>query len=139
MIKVFTDGGSRGNPGPSAFGFLVKYDGRLLIEEGGYLGIATNNFAEYTAVIEALTWLERVYPKSGVHIYMDSQLAVSQLSGVYKVKNSKIRERIFAIRILETSFAKVSYHFIPREQNREADRLVNLALDRHLKTKRDGV
>lgn|SRR3989344_2888256 len=130
MITVFCDGGSRGNPGKSAFGFVVKNNGQIIKEEAGYIGIATNNFAEYTALIRALEWLS--YHKKGeqLQINMDSQLVVSQLNGLYKVKNATIRELLFKVKELEGSFAKVIYRHIPREENAHADKLLNETLDK---------
>jgi len=131
MIEAFCDGGSRGNPGPAAFGYLVKIAGRVVHKDFGYIGIATNNFAEYTAVIKALNWLQKQYQGHNLKFYLDSQLVVLQLSGLYKVKKSHIRDLVFKIRSLETSFGQVSYYYLPRENNKEADRLVNQALDKH--------
>lgn len=131
MIEVFCDGGSRGNPGPAAFGFVVKEEGEIVEERRGYLGIATNNVAEYTAVIEALAWLKDHYQGRNLRFYLDSQLAVSQLTGFYKVRNPNIRNLLFQIRTLETNFGQVSYGHIPREKNQEADRLVNKVLDEY--------
>src|SRR3989304_9775320 len=132
MIEAFCDGGARGNPGPAAFGYGIKKDGQIVKSGNGYIGIATNNVAEYTAVIEALTWLESSYPKVNLTFYLDSELVVSQLSGIYKVKNSNIRDLVFKIRTLESNFGQVNYKHIPREKNKQADRLVNLALDGQL-------
>lgn len=129
MIKVFCDGGSRGNPGHAAYGFVVVDNGRIVKEGYGYIGIATNNVAEYTALIKALQWLTKNFAKADLEIFMDSQLAVSQLSGLYKVKNATIRELLFKIRELESEFSKIVFRHIPREQNKHADRLVNIALD----------
>lgn len=129
MIQIFCDGGSRGNPGRAAFGFVVKLDGKTVHEHGAYIGIETNNFAEYTAIIEALMYLKSKYKGQDLHFFLDSQLAASQLSGLYKIKNSQIREFVLKIRSLENEFGQVRYTHIPREQNKEADRMVNLALD----------
>lgn len=131
LLEVFTDGGSRGNPGPAAFGFVITKDGRIVKEDKGFLGIETNNFAEYTAVIEALTWLSQNFKGEPIKFYLDSQLVVRQLTGLYKVKNPKIRELVFKIRQQEANLGPVSYSHIQREQNQEADRLVNKALDEH--------
>jgi ribonuclease HI len=132
MLKVFCDGGSRNNPGHAAFGFVVKENGQVIKEAGGYIGIATNNFAEYTALIEALKWLKDNFAGNKLEVFMDSQLAVSQLSGIFKVKNATIRELIFKVRELESQFRTVSYNHIRRELNTEADRLVNEVLDAQL-------
>ena len=129
MIEVWCDGGSRGNPGHSAWGFLVKVKGRITKKGRGYLGIATNNVAEYTAVVAALGWLAKEHPGENLAVYLDSQLAVRQLAGLYKVKNAKLRQLIFQIRELETSFSKIFYSHVSRSENKEADRLVNRQLD----------
>lgn len=133
MLTVFCDGGSRGNPGESAFGFVVCNNRQIVKEGAGYIGIATNNFAEYTALIKALEWLSYNQKGQELKINMDSQLVVSQLSGVYKVKNATIRGLLFKVRELEGSFAKITYHHIPRGQNTHADELVNRALDEQMK------
>lgn len=132
MIRVFTDGGSRGNPGPSAYGFVVKSGGVNVKEEGGYLGIETNNFAEYTALIRALMWLADNFAGEAIECFMDSQLVASQLNGTYKVKSPKIRLLFDDVKRLEVNFAKIVYKHIPREQNKEADKLVNMALDKNI-------
>lgn len=129
MIEVFCDGGSRGNPGPAAWGFIVKVDGQTIFKDRGYIGIATNNFAEYTACVKALSWLGQNFAGEDLAVYLDSQLASSQLSGLYKVKNPKLRELIFKIRELESNFRSVSYKHVSRNQNEEADAQVNQALD----------
>ncbi len=129
LIEIFTDGGARGNPGPAAYGFVAKADGQIVKEGAGYLGIATNNFAEYTAVIEALEFAKGKFAGQDLKFYMDSQLVASQLSGLFKIKNAAIRELVFKIRGLESSFGQITYTHVPREKNKEADRLVNLALD----------
>lgn len=130
MLNIFCDGGARGNPGPAAYGFVVLENGKVLHEEGEYIGIATNNFAEYTAVIAALKWLTRSYKGEDLNFFLDSQLVVSQLSGLYKVKNAAIRNLVFEVRTLENEFGQIKYNHVKREQNKEADRLVNLALDK---------
>ena len=132
IINVFCDGGARGNPGPAAWGFVIKKDGVTVHQKGGYIGIATNNVAEYTAVVEALTYLEKQFKGQELRFFVDSQLVASQLSGIFKVKNPTIREMVLNIRILENSFGKITYTQIPRAQNTEADRQVNIALDKAL-------
>lgn len=129
MIEVYCDGGARGNPGPAAYGFVVKAEGRIVKKVGKTLGIATNNFAEYTAVIAALIWLTQDYQGEDLNFFLDSQLAVSQLSGLYKIKNATIRNLVFEIRTRQNQFGQIKYNYVPREKNKEADRLVNAALD----------
>lgn len=135
MIEVFTDGGARGNPGPAAYGFVVFINGKIQKEAGAYIGIATNNIAEYTAVVKALEYLSSSYKKEDLNFYLDSNLVVSQLSGLFKIKNAKLMDLVFKVRGLETAFGRVRYSHIPRGKNKEADRLVNLALDNQAKLK----
>jgi len=131
VIEIYTDGGSRGNPGPAAYGFVVIKEDKIIHRQNGYIGIATNNAAEYAAVLEALKWLSQKFKNQKLSFFIDSQLVVSQISGVFKVKNANIRELLFKIRELETNFENIAFTHIPREKNREADWQVNLALNRH--------
>lgn len=132
--RVFTDGGSRGNPGKAASAAVV-YDpaGKLRLICGKYLGIATNNIAEYTAVEIALQDLAKelgeAVSATNLNFYTDSNLLANQLSGKFKVKNPAIAEKIRLIKQLQSKFAAVTYNHIPREQNTEADREVNKILD----------
>ncbi len=128
-MQINCDGGSRGNPGHAAYGFVVKKDGKTIKEGYGYIGIATNNFAEYTALIKALLWLEINAPGDSLEFNLDSQLVVSQLTGLYKIKNTDIKELVIKVKELEKKFKKINYKHVPREQNKEADALVNKALD----------
>ncbi len=130
ILKIFTDGGSKGNPGPSSVGGIGYIDGKTLFEFKKSIGVATNNDAEYTALITALE--KAINEKSKLTIvdkiefYSDSRLMVNQVKGLFKVKNGKIKEYILKIRSLEQELnLPISYHLIPREQNVEADRLVN--------------
>lgn len=130
MLEIYCDGGARGNPGPAAYGFVVKNNGQIIREQKEFIGIATNNVAEYTSVIAALKWLAKSYVGQDLNFFLDSQLVASQLSGLFKIKNSTIRNLVFEIQTLESEFAQIRYTHIPREKNKEADRLVNQALDR---------
>lgn len=132
MLTIYCDGGSRNNPGHAAYGFVVKANSTVVKTEGGYIGIATNNIAEYTAVVKALSWLEKDFKGQDLEFYLDSNLVVSQLNGIFKVKNAELRNYIVKIRTLIPRFKTVSFSFIPREQNKEADKMVNIALDKHL-------
>lgn len=132
MIEIFSDGGSRGNPGHAAYGFVVKNDGKTIHQGLGYIGIETNNYAEYTAITKAYQWLLAHFKGENIKFYLDSQLVASQLSGLYKVKNPKISQFVFQLKEMEKQFGKVDYIHIPRERNKVADALVNLALDKHL-------
>lgn len=138
-FTIYTDGGSRGNPGPAAYGFVI-YDSEmnLVYEEGKAIGNTTNNVAEYSGITEALKWLDqnRKIDKPSIKVFMDSQLAVMQLSGFWKIKNENIRNFSFTIKVLEKKLGgNISYSHVRRELNKEADRLVNLALDSLITTK----
>lgn len=135
-MKVTTDGGSRGNPGPSASGIVITHnDGTPIHAFGTYLGHTTNNVAEYTAVLEALRWLQEhkaTLPAEPVEFSLDSLLVVSQLNGVYKMKNPTLREIMLQIKDQELLLGlPVSYTHIKREQNTAADAMVNETLDNH--------
>ena len=132
MIEVFCDGGARGNPGPAAWGFVIKVDARIIKEDCGYLGIATNNFAEYTALVEALSYLGTDFKGESAKVHLDSNLAVSQLNGEYKIKNLAIAKLVRVVREIEKSLGDIVYNHIPRDQNKEADRLVNIALNKNV-------
>lgn len=129
VLKIFTDGGSKGNPGPSSIGIVFYSEGKKVFSHSESIGVATNNDAEYTALIRALEFLNKNYNKFAVEkvdFFSDSRLMVNQVNGLFKVKNGKIREYIFKIRGLEQDGGfVVSYNYVPREQNQEADLLVN--------------
>lgn len=134
-LIINTDGGSRNNPGLAAASFIViREDGKVLLEDGKFLGIATNNEAEYSAVKLALEALIKdhghLLPAS-IEFRADSLLVVSQLSGVYKIKNERLKEIFSQIKSMESSVGSVTYTYIPREKNKEADALVNKVLDEH--------
>lgn len=126
---LFADGGSRGNPGPAASAaVLLGSDGVLLEEISAYLGEATNNVAEWTALLLGL----EAARKRGIHrlvVRLDSELVVRQLRGEYRVKHSGLQPLYQrAVRLLE-GFEKVEIGHVPREENTVADRLVNRVLD----------
>lgn len=131
MINIFTDGGSRGNPGPAAIGVVIKNQrGELLYSIGKKIGITTNNVAEYSAVLEAIHFLYANGYKENVNFFLDSELVVSQLRGTYRVKNSALFVLYQKIKKIEKQLsARVSFSHIRREYNKEADSLVNMALD----------
>lgn len=131
IIKVYTDGASRGNPGPGAIAFLIlDYKGRLLKQHNHFIGQCTNNIAEYRALIAAL---ERA-PKLGdeVSCFSDSKLMVSQLSGDYKIKKPHIKELHAQVKSLEKNFEKIEYIHVPRTNPviKKADSMVNDVLDK---------
>lgn len=131
-VKVFTDGGSRGNPGPSASGFVVMdTEDNVLVDKGAYLGVTTNNQAEYTALKLALEECRKMDVKE-VQVYMDSLLVVNQMKGIFKIKNRDLWPIHDAIKQLAKEFKKISYNHVPREFNKLADAAVNRALDDHL-------
>lgn len=135
IINVHTDGGSRGNPGQAATGIFISNEKHEEIHGFGIrLGIATNNVAEYTAVIQAFDWIlshkERWGSSFEVHFYMDSLLVCSQVTGKWKIKDltlaklhRQILEKQHSLGVL------VTYTHVPREQNKQADAYVNRALD----------
>lgn len=129
-MKIFTDGGARGNPGPAAIGFVVinEVTGKLVKTLGKQIGKATNNVAEYFAVIEALKFLKKIFVDQA-NFFLDSQLIVNQLNGYYKIKDSKLRNLMIEVRKLEQEVGgNISYHLIKREENQWADSLVNSSL-----------
>jgi len=126
-IKVFTDGACRGNPGPSGCGYVVYADGQEIASGTKFLGTATNNIAEYTAVIEALKD-PLLKDMKTVSFYLDSELVVKQMKGEYKVKNEGLKPLKAEIENLIKN-KQVSFNHVPREQNKTADRLANEAID----------
>ena len=134
-IRVFTDGGSRGNPGQAAIGvYITDGDGNVLKSIGEKIGVATNNVAEYKAVLKALSWLvenkETIEKYSKISFFLDSQLVYSQINGLFKVKSENIREYVYTAREKQKQLGiPVEWSHVPREKNTNADRLVNLALD----------
>lgn len=135
-LIVYCDGGSRGNPGKSASAFVVKKNGKVIKSESFFLGIATNNVAEYRAVILALAWILKTpsikYQVSSITFFLDSELVVRQLTGVYKVKNKKLQELFVKIKHLEKQInSKIYFTSVKREKNVLADALVNQELDRN--------
>jgi probable phosphoglycerate mutase len=128
-LIVHIDGGSRGNPGDAAFGVHVAdSEGKRVAELYGFLGRATNNVAEYEALLHALQWAAARGEKR-LQVFSDSELLVRQLEGRYKVKHPDLRPLYERARILMTRFAEVKVAHVRREQNVEADALVNRALD----------
>ncbi|MDP3758476.1 MAG: ribonuclease HI family protein [Candidatus Daviesbacteria bacterium] len=131
-LIIYTDGASRGNPGHASYGFTISDGkGKLLYEEGKYIGITTNNVAEYTGVYEALKVVKKEFGKATLEIelFADSKLVIEQLTGRFKVKSAHLKPLIEKIKILTMELGGVVHTHIPRSQNSEADRLANLALD----------
>ncbi len=134
QIKLFTDGGSRGNPGPSASAYVIMDMSDVVIKKSGiYQGITTNNQAEYQAVKIGLEEAKKLGALE-ITVYMDSLLVVNQMKGIFKVKNRDLWPIHEAIKELIKSFKKVSFTHVPRELNKLADAEVNEILDAELKT-----
>lgn len=132
-IKIFADGGSRGNPGPSASGYvLTDMEGKVLVDKGVYLGLTTNNQAEYQALKFAMEEAQKMHARN-VDVYMDSLLVIDQMKGVFKVSNRDLWPIHDAIKKLAASFEHISFTHIPREMNKLADAAVNRALDEELR------
>ncbi len=130
---IHTDGGSRGNPGPAAIGVVIQEEtsGKVVASFGKKIGITTNNVAEYSAVIAAITYLiDQKKQGSELQFLLDSTLVVNQLNGLFKVKDSNMRNLMMKVRELEQTFdGTITYAYVPREQNSDADFQVNAALD----------
>jgi ribonuclease HI len=128
-VVIYSDGGSRGNPGPSASGFVIKdTNDHLLFEGGKYLGVTTNNQAEYQAVKLALEKALEIGAQQ-VQFRMDSLLVVNQLNGIYQIKNRDLWPIHAAIKELASRFKEISFTHVLREYNTEADAMVNKILD----------
>ena len=127
--RLSTDGGSRGNPGPAAYGYVLETeDGTVLDARGEAIGTATNNVAEYRGLLAGLeSALERKVDE--VEVVSDSELLVQQMLGEYKVKNEALRELVDEAHALADKLKRVTYTAVRREHNELADRLVNEALD----------
>lgn len=131
MIEVYTDGGSRGNPGPSACAFVVLENKVVIHEESAFLEEGTNNTAEYQGLINALRWLvTNGKQKEKVVVYMDSELVVKQVKGIYKVKHPVMKIKYQETIDLLKQLSGVVFQNVPRLQNAHPDRLVNEELDK---------
>jgi ribonuclease H / adenosylcobalamin/alpha-ribazole phosphatase len=127
--RLYTDGGARGNPGPAAYAYVLEAeDGSVLAAHGETIGVATNNVAEYRALVAGL---EKAVEAgvSELEVVSDSELIVKQMRGEYRVKKPALRELSEAAAGFARKLGRVSYRAVPREQNELADRLVNEALD----------
>jgi ribonuclease HI len=128
--RLSTDGGARGNPGPAAYGYVLEAeDGTILEARGEAIGVATNNVAEYRALIAGLAGAV----EAGVdelEVVSDSELIVKQMRGEYRVKNAALRALSLEAAALARKIGRVTYTAVPREHNEQADQLVNEALDR---------
>ena len=137
-LRMYTDGGSRGNPGPAASGAVLKKmsegrEGDTVATVSKYLGRTTNNQAEYTAIVIGLERAKHL-GATEVEVVMDSELAVKQMNGEYRVKNPDLAKRYMEVHNLLTDFKKVTFRHVRREFNKEADAAVNACIDEHLKS-----
>ena len=129
QFLAYIDGGARGNPGPAGWGALIQTTaGEPVTELYGALSHATNNIAEYSGLIAALSWCAE-HGAAHVEIRSDSLLLVQQMRGNYKVKSDGLKPLYGQARLLASKIARVTYEHIPREQNADADRLANQAMD----------
>lgn len=132
-LLLYSDGGARGNPGPAAIGIVLKNpQGEIVLEHGEYIGEQTNNVAEYTALLRGLE-LAKEQGALEVDCFLDSELVVKQLNKEYKVKDERLQKLFIAVWNISNGFKRVTYTHVRREQNTEADFMVNSALDSHLK------
>ena len=128
-LIIYTDGGARGNPGPAAAGGVIKdTTGKILAAYGEYLGKQTNNFAEYSALISGLKKAATLGAME-VDCILDSELIVKQMKREYKVKEPTLQKLFIQAYNATTLFKKVTFRHVPRAQNKEADKMVNEALD----------
>jgi ribonuclease HI len=129
VITAYFDGGSRGNPGLAGWGaYIVDDDGTVLAELSGALGVATNNVAEYHGLIAALQWAAD-HDVTALSVKGDSLLLVEQMRGNYKVKNEGLKPLHMKARMLVMQIGNVSFAHVPREKNKDADRLSNVGMD----------
>lgn len=129
IAKMYADGGSRGNPGPSASGYaIMDMEGSIVVKKGIYLGVTTNNQAEYQALRLGLEEAQSMGIRE-VHVFMDSLLVVNQMLGIFKVRNRDLWPIHEAIKKTASNFDNIYYKHVPRELNKIADAAVNEALD----------
>jgi ribonuclease HI len=129
LITAYFDGGSRGNPGLAGWGaYIVDDDGTVLAELSGALGVATNNVAEYTGLIAALQWAVD-HDVTAMTVKGDSLLIVEQMRGNYKVKNEGLKPLHMKARMLVMQIGNVRFAHVPRDKNKDADRLSNIGMD----------
>ena len=134
MITIHTDGGARGNPGPSGAGAFIEVPGKVPEELSKFLGHQTNNWAEYEALFLALMRAKEIageaLAETEVLAYLDSELVVKQLLGIYRVREATLMPQWSKVREVAQAFKNVRYTHVRREQNKDADRLANEAMDR---------
>jgi ribonuclease HI len=132
-LIIYSDGGARGNPGPAAYGVVIFNEaGQVVVKLKKYLGVLTNNQAEYEGVAAGLEKAAALRA-SEIDVYVDSELIAKQLQGEYKIKNAALRLLAAKVLALTNKFTQVRFRHISRENNKLADRLVNEALDEAVK------
>jgi ribonuclease HI len=142
QIVIHTDGGARGNPGPAACAFVIEKNDNVIFKYSKFLGKQTNNHAEYQGVVLALEWVAREFPPTKmpklsnfqfpIIFYLDSELVVKQLNGLYKIKNEALKIlNEEAKRTIKENRLEVVFRHVPRERNKIADLLVNEELDKN--------
>ena len=128
-VVTYIDGGARGNPGPAGYGVRVEQpDGSLVTEFGESIGVATNNVAEYRALLAALEWA-KAHGHRALHVRSDSLLLVQQMLGRYKVKHPNLQPLYAKARLLAHDIGRVTFEHVGRAHNGHADRLANKAMD----------
>ena len=127
-VEIYSDGGARGNPGPAGIGGVIRSGGNIIATYYEYIGEATNNQAEYRAVLRGLEEAKKL-GAINIQFVLDSELVVSQLRREYKVKNRDLATLFVQIWNISQQFKSVKYRWVPRERNYEADALVNKAID----------
>lgn len=131
-LTIYTDGGARDNPGPAGAGVVIKSNGQIIKTIAKYLGVATNNQAEYQALILGLEAAKKL-GAAEADCYSDSQLLVEQVNHRWKIKNHGLGPLFIKVWNLSQSFKKVNFYYIPREKNQEADKLVNEIIDKNIR------
>lgn len=140
-LTIFSDGGSRGNPGNAGVGYVINKNNKNIAREGEYIGFTTNNSAEYIAIFKALNYVfQKEIEAEEIECLMDSELVVNQLMGKYKIKKAHLKNLYIQIQNLilklkQTTCKKIIFTHIPRNQNKEADLLVNQHIDLYLNKK----
>lgn len=135
LFTIYGDGGSRGNPGPAGSGAIIRAEaGETVATVSEYLGVTTNNVAEYTAILRALETLAAMLGSAAkdadVQVRMDSMLVIRQMRGEWKIKHPNMKPLAARVAELARLFRSVSYEHVYREYNKDADRLANEAMDR---------
>ncbi|MDP3244907.1 MAG: ribonuclease HI family protein [bacterium] len=128
---LYTDGGARGNPGPAGIGAVIFKEGKIVFQEGRYIGETTNNQAEYQALILGLE-KAKAFGAKEVECRLDSELVVKQMNREYRVRDADLAPLFVKVWNLSISFQKVTFRHVPREQNKQADKMVNEAVDKAL-------